>query len=193
MLITNIGMNDSTRGLDSATALKFVQCLRLGADLGRVTSAVAIYQASQAIYDLFDKATVLYEGREIYFGPAKAARGFFERQGWYCPSRQSTGDFLTAVTNPTERTPRAGMENRVPRTPKEFEKYWGDSPEYQALQHQINQYHRNHPIDSKGQDLATFRQQKKDSQATHVRPKSPYTISIRKYIPAPFSIPSISS
>ncbi|KAL9476207.1 hypothetical protein ACSS6W_006048 [Trichoderma asperelloides] len=88
--------DNSTRGLDSATAFKFVQALRTSADLGNHAHAVAIYQASQAIYDLFDKATVLYEGRQIYFGPANQAKAYFEKQGWYCPPRQTAGDFLTS-------------------------------------------------------------------------------------------------
>lgn len=110
--------DNSTRGLDSATALKFVRSLRIGSDMAGGAAAVAIYQASQSVYDCFDKAAVLYEGRQIYFGPANKARDFFERQGWYCP-RQTTGDFLTAVTNASERQPAKGFENKVlahPRT-----------------------------------------------------------------------------
>jgi ATP-binding cassette subfamily G (WHITE) protein 2 (PDR) len=74
--------DNSTRGLDSATALKFVKALRVGSDLAGGAAAVAIYQASQSVYDCFDKAAVLYEGRQIYFGPANHAKSFFERQGW---------------------------------------------------------------------------------------------------------------
>ncbi|KAK6075343.1 ABC-2 type transporter [Seiridium cupressi] len=170
--------DNSTRGLDSATALKFVQTLRLGADLCDTTGAVAIYQASQAIYDLFDKATVLYEGRQIYFGPARNARAFFEKQGWLCPPRQTTGDFLTSITNASERTARPGMEESVPRTPDEFERYWRQSPEFQALQKQITQYQEQHPMDKAGHSLSLLRQQKNASQAKHVRPKSPYLISV---------------
>lgn len=62
--------DNSTRGLDSATALKFVKALRVVSDLAGGAAAVAIYQASQNVYDCFDKAAVLYEGRQIYFGPA---------------------------------------------------------------------------------------------------------------------------
>jgi ABC-type multidrug transport system ATPase subunit len=168
----------STRGLDAATALKFVQTLQLGSELCGATSVVAIYQASQDIYNLFDKATVLYEGRQIYFGPAQAARAFFEKQGWFCPPRQTTGDFLTSVTNADERTAREGMENQVPRTPEDFEQYWQRSPEFKALQDEIQRYHQDFPIDPQGQSAATLRQQKNASQAKHVRPKSPFTISI---------------
>jgi hypothetical protein len=44
--------DNSTRGLDSATALEFVRSLRLSTDLGGSTAIVAIYQASQSIYDV---------------------------------------------------------------------------------------------------------------------------------------------
>jgi ATP-binding cassette, subfamily G (WHITE), member 2, PDR len=40
--------DNSTRGLDSATALEFVRSLRVAPDIGGMTHAVAICQASQA-------------------------------------------------------------------------------------------------------------------------------------------------
>lgn len=170
--------DNSTRGLDSATALKFVKTLRLASDFGGMASAVAIYQASQAIYDLFDKAVVLYEGRQIYFGPASSAKAYFENMGWHCPQRQTTGDFLTSVTNPSERQARPGMEDKVPRTPEEFEEYWRQSAEYQTLRQQIEQHEKEYPIDPKGEALEKMRERKHLSQSKHVRPKSPYTVSL---------------
>lgn len=44
--------DNSTRGLDSATALEFVKTLRISTKLGGSTAVVAIYQASQNIYDV---------------------------------------------------------------------------------------------------------------------------------------------
>lgn len=170
--------DNSTRGLDSATALKFVQSLRLTADLGGSAHAVAIYQASQAIYDTFDKAIVLYEGRQIFFGHVSKARAFFERQGWYCPPRQTTGDFLTSVTNPSERQARDGMENKVPRTPDEFEAYWQKSEEYAELQKDIKQHEQDFPAEGADGTLQQFRDAKSDQQAKHSRHKSSYMISI---------------
>lgn len=74
--------NNIACGLEPATALKFVQTLRLmAADTGGNTHFVAIYQASESIYDLFDKAVVLCAGRQIYFDPASGAKEFFERMG----------------------------------------------------------------------------------------------------------------
>lgn len=44
--------DNSTRGLDSANALEFCRTLRTQADVMGCTSSVAIYQASQAAYDV---------------------------------------------------------------------------------------------------------------------------------------------
>ena len=82
------------------------------------------------MYIVFDEVIVLYEGREIYFGYAKNAKAYFEEMGWYCPQRQTTGDFLTSVTNHMERNTRDGYERKVSRTPEEFENYWRQSPEF---------------------------------------------------------------
>ena len=137
---------------------------------------VAIYQASQGIYDLFDKAIVLYEGRQIYFGPADEAREYFEGMGWYCPPRQTTGDFLTSVTNPSERKPREGCEDKVPRTPDDFEAYWKKSSEYKSC---IEEIEGSSKENADGADtLDTFREVHHRLQAKHTRPKSAYRISI---------------
>ncbi|KAE8355555.1 ABC-2 type transporter-domain-containing protein [Aspergillus coremiiformis] len=168
--------DNSTRGLDSASALEFVKALRLSSNLVGTSHAVAIYQASQAIYDVFDKVIVLYEGREIFFGPCDEAKDYFMEMGWHCPARQTTGDFLTAVTNPQERQARDGMKDKVPRTSDEFEKYWKNSRQYAELQGEIDQYHKEFPLG--GEAEQAFGEMKRSKQAKHVRPKSPYIISI---------------
>lgn len=168
--------DNSTRGLDAASALEFTKALRTSSKVAGTVHAVAIYQASQAIYDLFDKAIVLYEGREIYYGPAHRAKQYFEDMGWYCPPRQTTGDFLTSVTNPSERQAKDGHENRVPRTPDEFEKHWRQSDDFVALQTEIQQTEEEYPI---GQGALTeFEESRNQMRAKHTRKGSPYTISI---------------
>ena len=168
--------DNSTRGLDAATALEFVRSLRVSSDIVGMTCAVAIYQASQSIYDIFDKAIVLYDGRQIYFGPADTARAYFETMGWQCPPRQTTGDFLTSVTNPQERAAREGYENKVPRTPDDFERYWLESNEFKACKREIAEVEEEYLV--AGAALEDFRESHHQAQAKHVRPASPYTISI---------------
>ncbi|KAK2758216.1 hypothetical protein FQN54_004060 [Arachnomyces sp. PD_36] len=168
--------DNSTRGLDSASALEFAKALRVSANTAGACHAVAIYQASQAIYDIFDKCIVLYEGREIYFGPCSGAKEYFTEMGWYCPPRQTTGDFLTSVTNPQERKAREGMGDRVPRTSEEFETYWRSSPQFAELQKEIEQH--SDEFAQGGETEQAFGQVKRQRQAKHMRPKSPYVISI---------------
>jgi ATP-binding cassette, subfamily G (WHITE), member 2, PDR len=173
--LASIGCWDnSTRGLDAGTAVDFVEALRISADIIGTTHAVAIYQASEAIFDIFDKAIVLYEGREIFFGPRKSAKAYFEKMGWYCPPRQTTPDFLISVTNPRTRKPSQGFRNRVPRTSQDFERYWHGSAEYKALQMDIESYENEiQHLNASGE----FKAARKVAQSRYIRHKSPYTVS----------------
>ena len=168
--------DNSTRGLDAATALEFTRALRMSSNLTGAAHLLAIYQASQAIYDEFDKAVVLYEGRQIYFGACENAKQYFLDMGYECPPRQTTGDFLTSVTNPAERRARPGFEDRVPRTPEDFEKYWRGSAAYATLQAEIKEHEAAHPVG--GSTLQEFYDSRKEMQSKHQRPKSPYTVSV---------------
>ncbi|TVY36705.1 Multidrug resistance protein, partial [Lachnellula occidentalis] len=168
--------DNSTRGLDAATALEFTKSLRMSSDLSGTVQLVAIYQASQAIYDQFDKAVVLYEGRQIYFGPCNEARQYFIQMGYECPPRQTTGDFLTSVTNPSERKARKNFQGKIPRTSEDFENYWKQSKQYAALKKEISDHEEQYPMG--GKTLETFQESRKGMQSKHVRPESPYTISV---------------
>lgn len=172
--------DNSTRGLDSANAIEFCRTLRLQAEIFQTTCAVSIYQAPQSAYDLFDKALVLYDGRQIFFGRANEARQYFINLGFECPERQTTPDFLTSMTSPRERLVRAGFETMVPRTPDEFATAWQNSEAYQRLQAEIEAYKLDHPID--GPDAHTFRALKREQQAMALRAKSPYTLSYKQQI-----------
>lgn len=72
----------STRGLDANTALDYVKVMRALADIQHKTMAISLYQAGNAIYDLFDKVMVIAEGRCIYFGPRSNAQAYFEDLGF---------------------------------------------------------------------------------------------------------------
>ena len=167
--------DNSTRGLDSANAVEFCKTLRLQTELFQNTCAVSIYQAPQNAYDLFDKALVLYEGRQIFFGRADAAKKYFIDLGFDCVDRQTTPDFLTSMTSPQERIVRHGFENKVPRTPDEFATAWKDSTAYKALKEEIAEYKVAHPLN--GPDAVAFRNHKRAQQAKRQRVNSPFTLS----------------
>ncbi|SPJ89757.1 probable ABC1 transport protein [Fusarium torulosum] len=172
--------DNSTRGLDSANAIEFCKTLRLQTELFNNTAVVSIYQSPQSAYDLFDKATVIYEGRQIFFGRADAAKQYFINLGFECPARQTTPDFLTSMTAPNERIVQEGFKGKVPRTPDEFATAWKNSAEYKALQVEIEEYKVAHPIN--GPDAEAFRASKQAQQAKRQRLKSPYTLSYMQQI-----------
>ncbi|KAK0644573.1 ABC-2 type transporter-domain-containing protein [Cercophora newfieldiana] len=172
--------DNSTRGLDSANAIEFCRTLRLQSDLFGSTAVVSIYQSPQSAYDLFDKAVVLYEGRQIFFGRADEAKQYFVDLGFECPARATTPDFLTSMTSPLERIVRPGFEGKAPRTPDEFAKAWRNSTNYKALQDEIEEYKSIHPIN--GPDAEAFRASKKAQQAKSQRAKSPFTLSFIQQI-----------
>ncbi|KAJ5458361.1 CDR ABC transporter [Penicillium sp. IBT 31633x] len=172
--------DNSTRGLDSANALEFCKTLNLMAKYSGTTCAVAIYQASQSAYDVFDKVTVLYEGRQIYFGRTTDAKEFFTTMGFDCPERQTTADFLTSLTSPNERIVKPGFENMVPRTPDEFAAAWKKSDAYKALQKEIADFDEQYPIG--GESLQKFVDSRKAMQSKSQRTKSPYTLSVAEQV-----------
>jgi ATP-binding cassette subfamily G (WHITE) protein 2 (PDR) len=130
--------DNSTRGLDSATALDCIRNFQTFSRSSGAATTVSLYQASQDMLDCFDKVTVLYEGRQIFFGSWPSAEDYFYGLGFERPSRLTTGDFLTALTNPVEARQliRPGYATRVPVTADDFGSAWQQSIERQkVLQH----------------------------------------------------------
>jgi ABC-type multidrug transport system permease subunit/ABC-type multidrug transport system ATPase subunit len=85
-------------------------------DVLGLASIVTLYQAGNAIYDLFDKVLILDNGNEIYYGPTREARPFMEGLGFMCQDGFNVADFLTGVTVPMERRILPGHELSFPRT-----------------------------------------------------------------------------
>lgn len=166
--------DNSTRGLDSATALEFIRALKAAATITRATPLVAIYQCSQDAFDLFDKVVLLYEGHQIYSGSASAAKQYFVQMGWECPQRQTTADFLTSLTNPSQRQPRPGFEKSVPSTSKEFYERWQNSPERKMLLAEIDARLNSHDLEISRQ---AFEDHHHATQTSKTRATSPYTVS----------------
>lgn len=64
------------------------------------TTVCSFYQASESMYNLFDRVAVMDKGRLIYFGPAKEAKQYFVGLGFKCEPRKSTPDFLSMSSSP---------------------------------------------------------------------------------------------
>lgn len=86
----------STRGLDSSTALEFIRALRIATDTCKSSTIVSLYQASELLYDEFDKVCVVSDGKMVYFGPTEEARQYFIDMGYEPANRQTTADYLVA-------------------------------------------------------------------------------------------------
>ncbi|KAK9693946.1 ATP-binding cassette transporter snq2 [Basidiobolus ranarum] len=129
-----------TRGLDSASALDYNKSLRIQCDALNKTTIATLYQASDSIYNLYDKVMLLYLGRCIFFGPKDRAKDYFMEMGYTCEPRKSIPDFLTGITNPNERIIAPGYEGKVPESPEEFERYFLESQDYRSLLQNISRY-----------------------------------------------------
>jgi ATP-binding cassette subfamily G (WHITE) protein 2 (SNQ2) len=122
--------DNSTKGLDASTALEYVQSLRSLTNTANVSTVVALYQASENLFDLFDKVILIEDGKCSFFGPGQDAKAYFERLGFECPPRWTTPDFLTSVSDPHARRIKEGWEDRIPRTATEFQAAYRQSEIY---------------------------------------------------------------
>ncbi len=133
-------LDSPTHGLDSSTALDFIRMIRNMTTTSRKTVVVALYQAGENLFNEFDKVTLLYLGRQIFFGKTTEAKKYFEDMGFKCTPQQTTADFLTAITDPSARRVKAGWESQVPRSPEDFVRLWKNSAQYHQLRQDLQQY-----------------------------------------------------
>lgn len=155
MMCTNacvLSWDNSTRGLDASTALDFVKSLRVQSNLYKLTTFVSLYQASENIYNLFDKVLVIDAGKQVYFGPAKEARAYFEGLGFLPRPRQTTPDYVTGCTDEFER---AYVEGRspanAPHSPETLAEAFKESTHNKLME----------------EDMATYKQSLAEEQQRH--------------------------
>lgn len=183
-----------TRGLDSSTALEYVQALRIATDLTRMTTVVSLYQAGESLYKLFDKVKmmvqlvdlmlinasqvcVIYEGHMAYFGPTDQAKQYFMDMGYIPINRQSTPDFLVSVTDPNSRRLRADLSSPViPRTAEEFAQAFTGSSLGQMNKREVEDYRQE--FVGKEALAQDYRACVKDESAQHTRDGSPFLTSL---------------
>lgn len=132
--------DNSTRGLDSANALRIASKLRQNADECGHVSIATLYQISEDIYSCFDQVMLLYEGHEVFFGPIGAAKAYFEDLGFVCPKRSTTADFLCSVTDPGARVVREDQTDTAPRSASDLHAIWRRSIEHRKLLESIQAY-----------------------------------------------------
>jgi ATP-binding cassette, subfamily G (WHITE), member 2, SNQ2 len=119
--------DNSTRGLDASTALEYVQSIRSLTNMAHISTAVALYQAGESLFNLFDKVILIDQGQCLYFGSTDTVKQYFQDLGFVCPDRWTTADFLTSVSDVHERSIKEGWENRIPRSAAQFAEAYRNS------------------------------------------------------------------
>ncbi|KAK9760734.1 hypothetical protein K7432_014928 [Basidiobolus ranarum] len=168
-----------TRGLDSASALDYNKSLRIQCDSLNKTTISTLYQASDSIYNLYDKVMLLYLGRCIFFGPRDRAKDYFMEMGYTCEPRKSIPDFLTGITNPNERIVVEGFEGKVPESPEEFERYFQESQDYKVLLQNMSDYEARI---EKEQPAAEFKEYVKEIKQRGVPNSSVYSTNFYEQV-----------
>lgn len=164
------------RGLDSSSALAFLRLIKAMSDATGMANVVTAYQISETIYrECFDRVLVLYEGRVIYSGRAgdEAKEYFTKHLGFHCPIRQTTPDFLSAVTSPEEQRIIDGFQPRPPLDPDGLAEAFRRSSKYQALQQEVRYFREN---TAKDEAKAASFQAEFNATKDPLSPKSSLTI-----------------
>lgn len=147
MMITSgtvCAWDNSTRGLDASTALDYAKSLRIMTNIFKCTTFVSLYQASENIYKQFDKVLVIDAGRQVFFGPAKEARAYFESLGFAPKPRQTSPDYLTGCTDEFERDYAEGRSpENAPHDAETLAKAFLDSKYSKLLDEEMAAYKKS--------------------------------------------------
>ncbi|TFK26774.1 ABC-transporter [Coprinopsis marcescibilis] len=167
--------DNSTRGLDASTALDFVRSLRVMTDVLGQTTFVTLYQASESIYQLFDKVLLIDGGRQVFYGPPAEARAYFENLGYKSLPRQTTADYLTGCTDVNERQYAPGRStNNTPSTPEALEQAFRQSRFGKENNDAVGKYKLY--METEKADQEAFRAAVAADKKRGVSASSPYTL-----------------
>ena len=164
--------DNSTRGLDASTALEYVQSLRSLTNMANISTSVALYQAGESLYQLFDKVILIDEGRCLYYGKSDDAAAYFEGLGFSRPARWTTADFLTSVTDRHARQVQQGWEDRIPRTAEQFEQAFIKSSLHDANLRDIEEFEKH----------TEEQRREREAASTKATKKKNYTLPFHKQV-----------
>ncbi|KIW29259.1 uncharacterized protein PV07_05084 [Cladophialophora immunda] len=167
--------DNSTRGLDASTALDYAKSLRIMTNIYKTTTFVSLYQASENIYSQFDKVIVIDQGRQVFFGPAKEARAYFEGLGFLEKPRQTTPDYLTGCTDEFEREYKPGRSpENAPSTPDSFVDAFNKSTFAEKLEKEMADYRES--IKEEKQIYDDFVAAHREAKRKHTPKNSVYSV-----------------
>ncbi|OCK79908.1 hypothetical protein K432DRAFT_426134 [Lepidopterella palustris CBS 459.81] len=180
MLMTRASVtywDNPTRGLDSSTSLEFAEALRVATNLTRNVSVSALYQPGDALAEIYDKVTLLYQGYQIWFGDLDSALDYFVDMGFECLPRQTTAEFLISITDPNATRIRKGFECKVPRSPAEFVLRWKTSTAYHKMLLEILDQENRYPENNED-SMKRFKDHLAGEKAPFTLKSSPYTLNL---------------
>jgi ATP-binding cassette, subfamily G (WHITE), member 2, SNQ2 len=167
--------DNTTRGLDASTALDYAKSLRVLTNIYKTTTFVSLYQASENIYQQFDKVMVIDDGHQVFFGYTKEARAYFEGLGFLEKPRQTTPDYLTGCTDEFEREYKEGRgPENAPSTPQTFVDAFNKSAIAEKLATEMAEYRAS--IKEEKQLYDDFQAAAVESKQKHAPKSSVYTI-----------------
>jgi ABC-type multidrug transport system ATPase subunit len=181
-----IGWDNTSRGLDASTALDYAKSMRILTDVLETTMFVSLYQASESIWEQFDKVLVIDEGRCVYYGPRTQARQYFYSLGFGERPRQTSADYVTGMTDKYERIFQEGRsESNVPCSPEQLEEAYQKSDIYKQVLSEKNKFDEAVKNEEKAR-ADEFRVAVKQEKHAGVRPHSQYTVPFWEQVYALF-------
>lgn len=165
--------DNTTRGLDASNATDYAKSLRILTNIYQTTTFVSLYQASEKIYSQFDKVMVIDQGRQVFLGPAKVARAYFEGLGFKEKPRQTTPDYLTGCTDLFEREYKPGMsEQNAPYDSESLARAFDKSVFAHQLSEEMTSYQKT--VENEKQIFTDFETAHHDAKRKHTSKASVY-------------------
>ncbi|CAO1620658.1 unnamed protein product [Parajaminaea phylloscopi] len=183
---TVISWDNSSRGLDASTAYDYAKSMRTLTDFLQATMFISLYQASEVIYNEFDKVLVIDDGRCVYYGPRQEARQYFIDLGFADRPRQTSADYVTGCTDKYERLFQEGRDaSNVPSTPEALEEAYKKSDICRRMVEDKNAYDAE-VRESQPQYADQFRQTVRHEKHFGTNSRSQYTVSWAQQVYALF-------
>ncbi|GMF60050.1 unnamed protein product [[Candida] boidinii] len=141
-------LDEPTSGLDSQSAWSIVQFLRALADSGQAILCT-IHQPSATLFEVFDRLLLLKKGgKTVYFGDigqnSQTMLSYFERQsGVKCGISENPAEYILNCIG-------AGATASVNQ---DWHELWVSSPEFKAINEDIEILHRELPSRPLKQDV----------------------------------------
>ncbi|KAL3241204.1 ATP-binding cassette sterol transporter AUS1 [Nakaseomyces bracarensis] len=161
--------DNSTKGLDSSTAVDFLEILRKMARATRSVNFVKISQASDKIVEKFDKILMLSESYQVFYGTVdECLIHFRENLGIAKDPNDCIIEYLTSILNfqfKTKHLDANGSSDHIDIKAKEhsektlsnigaslcsdadLHKQWRKSSFYDDIKHQISEFNNNNRND----------------------------------------------